>query len=265
MVRQFADLALVEEVLTPTWYDGHHSAPVRSTRLVENVLAAMTDRGGTKFGIESGRLPAGITEGIRKSQPTASFFFIDPIIHRMKRQKDGDEIELIRQSIGAIEAGFQAARKEIHAGIRTRRIPNDRPSLGRSSRRPDDGIYGDFNSGPNTLRGGFPTLRRIQAGDLYLLDYSVVVFGYRGDFANTWVIDGRANDQFRRMHDASCEALAAGEALLQPGTPCSDIDAAVRASFARRGVDVISPLTRDMELDSVILIHLISFLKVTIF
>ena len=237
MVRQFADLALVETILTPTWYDGHHSAPPRATFLVENVLAALAEHGGTKFGIESGRLPAGITEGIRKRESAATFFAVDPVIHRMKRQKDADEIELIRQSIGAIEAGFAAARKEIHAGISELDAFQLIERASRDHLGDQMPIYGDFNSGPNTLRGGFPTLRKIEAGDLYLLDYSVVVFGYRGDFANAWVVDGKASDQFKQMHEASCAALAAGEALLLPGIPCADIDRAVRDSFAKRGVE----------------------------
>lgn len=237
MVKQFAELALVDVVLTPTWYDGHHSAPQRATFLVQNVLKTLSEEGGTRFGIESGRLPAGITEGLRLANSKSEFIAIDPVIHRMKRQKDVDEIELIRQSIASIEAGFRAARSDIHAGITELDAFHIIERASRDELKDQMPVYGDFNSGLNTLKGGFPTLRTIEKGDLYLLDYSVVVYGYRGDFANAWVVDGKANDQYRQMNEVSREALATGEALLYPGTPCSEIDAAVRAAFAKRGVD----------------------------
>ncbi len=51
-------------------------------------------------------------------------------------------------------------------------------------------LYGDFASGPRCEieKGGSPTSRKIEPGDLLLLDFSVVVSGYRGDFTNTFAV-----------------------------------------------------------------------------
>ena len=38
--------------------------------------------------------------------------------------------------------------------------------------------------------GGVPSSKVIQSGELVLLDFSVVIDGYRGDFCNTFVCDG---------------------------------------------------------------------------
>ena len=56
-------------------------------------------------------------------------------------------------------------------------------------------VYGDFASGPRceTDRGGPPTSRKIERGDLFLLDYSVIVCGYRGDFTNTFAVGADPN------------------------------------------------------------------------
>jgi Xaa-Pro aminopeptidase len=64
------------------------------------------------------------------------------------------------------------------------------------------------------------------------LDYSVVVYGYRGDFAATWVVDGEPTAEHRRLHAACLEAIQAGEENLRPGIACRDIDAAVKGAFA---------------------------------
>jgi Xaa-Pro aminopeptidase len=96
-------------------------------------------------------------------------------------------------------------------------------------------VYGDFVSGPRCEAvGGPPTDRVIQPGDLVLLDFSVVLGGYRGDFANTFVCGGQPTAEQRRLHAACLDALSAGEALVKAGRPAREIDAAVRASFDKQ-------------------------------
>src|SRR5207302_441788 len=100
-------------------------------------------------------------------------------------------------------------------------------------------VYGDFASGPRTERerGGPPTSRTIERGDLLLLDFSVVVSGYRGDFTNTFAVGDGPTPRQRELFAACVAALQAGESRLKPGTPARDVDAAVRGHFASLGLD----------------------------
>ncbi len=100
-------------------------------------------------------------------------------------------------------------------------------------------VYGDFASGPRCERekGGPPTSRIIEPGDLLLLDFSVIVYGYRGDFTNTFAVGGGPTARQRALFDACLGALRAGEARLKPGTAARDVDAAVRGHFASLGLD----------------------------
>ena len=92
-------------------------------------------------------------------------------------------------------------------------------------------VYGDFASGPRlvTDRGGPPTHRKIDPGDLFLLDYSVIVHGYRGDFTNTFNVGGPSKPGQRDLFDACVGAISAGESALKAGVPAKAIDDAVRA------------------------------------
>lgn len=236
MVRRDAELSHVDEVKAPTWYDGVHSAPPRRLLLLENTLALLGERGGKRFGIEAGYVPAGLTEGIRALHPGAEFVSIDRVIRDLRRAKDPDEVALIKLSVKAMEAGFHAARTGVVPGMTELDAFHVIERASRDALGDQMPIYGDVNSGPNTLVGGFPTLRVIEKGDIFLLDYSVVVWQYRADFASAWVVRDFPSDQVRRMGEACVEALAAGEALLRPGTPAREIDRAVRASFARHGL-----------------------------
>jgi Xaa-Pro aminopeptidase len=100
-------------------------------------------------------------------------------------------------------------------------------------------VYGDFASGPRCEReqGGPPTMRTIEPGDLLLLDFSVVVAGYRGDFTNTFAVGAGPTDRQRALFEACLGALRAGEAHLKPGTLARDVDAAVRGHFASLELD----------------------------
>ena len=104
-------------------------------------------------------------------------------------------------------------------------------------------VYGDFASGPRcaTDKGGPPTSRKIEPGDLLLIDFSVIVSGYRGDFTNTFAVGGGPTPGQRELFDACVGALHAGEAALKPGTAARDVDAAVRGHFASLGLDAVFP------------------------
>ena len=99
-------------------------------------------------------------------------------------------------------------------------------------------VYGDFASGPRTAtdKGGPPTSRAIEPGDLLLLDFSVVVDGYRGDFTNTFAVGGGPQLASVELFEACLGAMAAGEARLRPGKAARDVDAAVRDQFRSLGL-----------------------------
>jgi Xaa-Pro aminopeptidase len=97
-------------------------------------------------------------------------------------------------------------------------------------------VYGDFAVSPGpTRRGGPPTARVLQSGDMLILDFSVVVHGYRGDFTNTLVVGGKPTAAQRTLYDSCRAAMLAGENMLRAGTPCQDVYDATRQAFAERG------------------------------
>ena len=94
-------------------------------------------------------------------------------------------------------------------------------------------VYGDFVSGPRCEmeRGGPPSMRVIERGDLFLLDFSVEVHGYRADFTNTFAVGRPPTDGQRRLFDACIEALERAESVLKPGVTGVQVDRAVRDYF----------------------------------
>jgi Xaa-Pro aminopeptidase len=98
-------------------------------------------------------------------------------------------------------------------------------------------VYGDFAVSPGSARrGGPPTSRVLLDGDTFILDYSVVRFGYRSDFTNTLAVGGQPTLDQRRLFDACTAAMAAGESTLRAGESCLAVYNAVRQPFIAGGL-----------------------------
>src|SRR5262249_25043930 len=126
----------------------------------------------------------------------------------MRRRKDPDEIELLRRCMRATEAGHAWARAhvkpgmtelQVYCGVNTACIE----AVGQAVI-----VYGDFAVSPGPeRRGGAPTRRIIEPGDMLILDYSVVIGGYRSDFTNTLVVGKEPSADQRRLLALCLEAM----------------------------------------------------------
>ena len=234
----YLDEAHVDEVIAPTWYDGKRSAPRRQDFLARSALDVLAGKPGRRLGVELSGVPAAVVEGLRAARPGLELVDLGPVIRPLRRAKDADELALIRRSIRAGEAGHRAALERVRPGMTEFQAYLVVQQAALEELGEPAIVYGDFASGPRCeAGGGTPTGRVIARGDLLLIDYSVVVRGYRGDFTNTFAVGGGASPRMVELFEACLDALAAGEALLKPGTPARAIDAAVRERFASRGLD----------------------------
>ena len=232
MVKPYLDKAHVDEVVAPTWYDGKHSAPHRKGLLVKTALGVFGTIKGSRFGIESADVPTGMAAQVR-----ASWLDLGDLVRGLRRAKDPDEIALIRRSVHAGEAGHAAALTGITPGM----TELDAFLLVQGAATEAAGeqvmIYGDFASGPRcaTDHGGPPTHRKIEPGDLFILDYSVIVHGYRADFTNTFAVGAPPTPGQRDLFKVCLDALSAAESTLKPGVPARAVDQAARGLATARG------------------------------
>ena len=221
MLGPFLDRAYADERVAPVWYDGKHAAPYRQGQLVKSALGRLAGMPGRRLGVELAGVPAGVVEGLRATRSGLEIVDIGPVIRPLRRSKDPDEVATLRRSMLAGEAAQAAALTQVRPGMTeldayviVQRAAEE--SLGEAAI-----VYGDFVSGPRceTERGGPPSSRRIEPGDLLLLDFSVVVSGYRGDFTNTFAVGSGPTPRQAALFEACVQALNAGEGRLRPGTP----------------------------------------------
>jgi Xaa-Pro aminopeptidase len=90
-------------------------------------------------------------------------------------------------------------------------------------------------SGPNAaLPHARPGERRLEEGDLVVIDAGSMVDAYRSDMTRTFVI-GQADDRATTIHDLVTRAQAAGVAAVRPGIEVSEIDDVCRNLITEEG------------------------------
>lgn len=166
--------------------------------------------------------------------------YASTVIHtlaRMRRQKDPDELALIRRCMKVTEVGHAWAKENIKPGMTELDAYCGISTACTKAAGHAVIVYGDFAvcTGPDR-RGGPPTDRVIEEGDMLILDFAVVIRGYRSDFTNTLVVGRKPSADQQRLYDHCIEAMAAGEKELRSGAACQNVYDAVQGVFDREGV-----------------------------
>ncbi len=212
--------AHVEERRAVMWYDGQ--SPGHGPRQLAVLESVNPSRSGLRV-------------HDRPGDPYAAV--VIHTIAQMRRQKDADEIALMKKCMKATEAGHAWARANIRPGMTELDVYAGVNTACTQAAGMAVIVYGDFAVSPGPeRRGGPPTDRVLQAGDMFILDYSVVIGGYRSDFTNTLVVGKEPNADQKRLYDLCMAAMAAGEKELGAGVACLTVYQAVRAAFDKAGM-----------------------------
>ena len=92
-------------------------------------------------------------------------------------------------------------------------------------------------SGPNNnVLHYFHANRRMNDGELLLVDYGPDVDCYTTDITRTWPVSGRFSDRQREVYEIVLEAQAAGIEAAKPGNSQGDIASAIQRVITERGM-----------------------------
>ena len=234
--------AFVDRTIVEPWYDHRHGVPNRD-HVLFRALERIRDRLRPVSGLlEAEWLPVGALEAIGwpaeaspAGEPTPRLS-LGSLLRSLRRRKDPDELELLRRSMRAGEAGQRRARELVRPGISELELYREIQSAALEELGTPALVYGDFRATHPSLpkAGGPPTDYRLREGDCFLCDFSVVVAGYRGDFTATLAV-GAPTAGLRELHSLCLAALSSGEEALKPGAACCEVYRSVAAVFAAAG------------------------------
>ena len=150
----------------------------------------------------------------------------------MRRRKDPDEVALLKTCMKAGDAGHAWGRANVGPGMTELEVYAGVANAVYAALGHWAVVYGDFTVSPGSKkRGGPPTPHTLEAGELFILDYSVIVQGYRSDFTNTICVGGRATSEQQKLMDLSLGAIGAGAKALKAGATCQHVYDAMRSAF----------------------------------
>jgi len=91
------------------------------------------------------------------------------------------------------------------------------------------------SGGPNSANPhASPGERKLQRGDLLVVDWGAAFEGYISDLTRTFAV-GDVDDECVKIHKIVQEANAAGRAAAGPGVPCANVDQAARGVIEKSG------------------------------
>jgi Xaa-Pro dipeptidase len=154
----------------------------------------------------------------------------------MRVCKDAHEVSAMRKAVRVAQAALEATLPSIRVGMTEKEIAAELVvHLLRKGSQPEMPFAPIVSGGPNSANPhASPTSRKIQPGDLLVVDWGAAVDGYISDLTRTFAV-GQVDEEYRRVHQVVLEANAAGRADARPGAPCARVDIAARAVIEKAG------------------------------
>ncbi len=240
-IRSSATTPYVDREIIEDWYDHRHSV-INRDHALQRGLQSVSERLFARKGVvEAEWLPVGawellgldreshsVTEEANSPKHQAQSTDLGTCLRSLRRQKEPDEIELLKQCMRATDAGHARAREIIKPGMSEMDVYREVQFAALKEAGRPGLVYGDFRAvnAKTPKLGGLPSDHVLSEGDMFILDYSVVLEGYRSDFTNTLAV-GKPSDEQDMIFRLCESALQAGEEILKAGVKAREVYAAV--------------------------------------
>lgn len=199
------------------------------------VEAARLDK-TCRIGVEPQRLRVLELRFLENAIPEAIFVSAEKSLAQLRMRKDESEIKAMRMAVDVAQRAFQATLPFIKPGITERELASELTlQLLRSGSDPALPFYPIVASGPNSANPhSTPTGRKLEYGDLLVLDWGATIKGYVSDLTRTLAL-GEVEPELAHIAQIVQKANAAGRAAAQPGIPAREVDNASRKLIENAG------------------------------
>ncbi len=203
----------------------------------ENLMETIANQAGAlgaKFavdslGIESWRALAKAVGGEEKLEVASN------LIRELRKVKDQQEIQLIRQACKIADAGMQKAKETIRVGVREKEVAAEAEYAMRKAG--SDGVAFD-----TIVASGFCCAfphstfqdRTVKEGDFVMVDLGATHRFYRSDITRTFVA-GKGSEKQKRIHEVVKLAQKKAIEHIKPGVAAKEVDMTARRVIEEAG------------------------------
>jgi len=191
---------------------------------------------GKRVGLEPNQLRLLEYGYVKNNAPKAEYSDAGEALTGLRLKKDQSEIESMRKAVQIAQSALEATIPSIKVGMTEKELSSELViQLLRNGSEPETPFSPIVSGGPNSANPhASPTERKLQAGDLLVIDWGATHNGYISDLTRTFAV-GEIDDEYQKIHKIVQESNAAGRAAGKPGARCADVDIAARDVIEKSG------------------------------
>ncbi len=191
---------------------------------------------GKRIGVEPRQMRLLEFRHVKAGAPEADYPDATDVLSELRLKKDKAEVDAMRQAVKIAQDALEAVIPKIKIGMTEKELSSELVMQllkhGSESEMPFAPIV---SAGPNSANPhASPTKRKIQTGDLLVVDWGAAHDGYISDLTRTFAV-GEVDEEYKKIHKIVQESNAAGRAAAKPGVPCAAVDIAAREVIEKSG------------------------------
>ena len=191
---------------------------------------------GKRVGVEPRQLRLLEFRYVQASAPEADYPDASELLAGLRLRKDRSEVEAMRRAVKIAQEALEATIPSFKIEMTEKALAAELVTqLLRHGSDPELPFAPIVSSGPNAANPhASPSERKLQSGDLLVVDWGAAYDGYISDLTRTFAV-GAVEEEYRKIHRIVQEANAAGRAAAKPGVPCAAVDNAARDVIEQAG------------------------------
>jgi Xaa-Pro dipeptidase len=191
---------------------------------------------GKRIGVEPRQLRLLEFGHVKGVAPESDILDASDVLSRLRMKKDKAEVDLMRRAVKIAQDALEAAIPTIKIGMTEHELSSELViQLLKNGSDPEFPFAPIISGGPNSANPhASPSERKLQAGDMLVVDWGAAYHGYISDLTRTFAV-GDVTDEYKKIHKIVQESNAAGRAAGKPGVPCANVDKAARDVIEKYG------------------------------
>jgi len=191
---------------------------------------------GRKIGVEPRQMRLLEFWQVRGGALEAEFPDATEPLASLRLRKDETEVEAMRRAVKIAQNALEDALAGFRIGMTERELAGTLTSELLRHGSDSELAFGPIVcAGPNSANPhATPSDRRIERGDLLIVDWGAVANGYVSDLTRTFAV-GEVDAEWKRIAQVVLAANQAGREAGRPGVPCANVDKAARSVIEKAG------------------------------
>lgn len=190
---------------------------------------------GVSLAFEADHLVVSQMEQMKELFPQSDWKPTTRVVEEIAAVKDESELRAIRTAVEITDKTFDHIVPEVRPGVTEREIACKISYTYKMLGADSDAFDPIVASGPNSaLPHAVPSDRKLQDGDVVVLDFGARWGGYCADITRTVVV-GHATDRHREVYEIVKEAQQRGCDAAKAGMSCKELDSITRDYITEQG------------------------------